>query len=421
MRGRAPRWRSRMHRGIPAAKRVQGLKRRMHRGHRDGGRRIPDAAAGLRSTPKAHAIGAAIDEDFVPGESGRWASSTSEYSGEMSHIGIAAAIGRLGVRGLGEALVGRERKARAFGDDDDVAARIRVSHAAQCNGKVRRRRRVREANRRRRARIPRLPHPQPDPPLDRRHYPGFSGPRGYPALRRKRARTLGATRLTSSSSSTTGAPSPRSPRGCRCSANARRFRLIRHERNVGFVASVNEGMGMHRSRDVLLLNSDTEVADGWLDRIAACAASRCQRTATVTPFSNNATICSYPLFARTTRCPTGQTTASLDRVFARENAGASVEIPTAVGFCMYISRRLLDRDRPLRRRSVRRRATARKWTSACARRARVPQPALRRHVRLPRRRSLLRIERNRPAREGTGHRRFALSRIPAHARRVPAG
>ncbi|MFZ3323483.1 MAG: glycosyltransferase [Usitatibacter sp.] len=124
-------------------------------------------------------------------------------------------------------------------------------------------------------------------------------------------------------------------------ANARRFRLVRHERNVGFVASVNEGMGMHRSRDVLLLNSDTEVADGWLDRIAACA-HRDERTGTVTPFSNNATICSYPVFCQNNALPEGQTTASLDRLFARENAGASVEIPTAVGFCMYISRRLLD-------------------------------------------------------------------------------
>ena len=43
----------------------------------------------------------------------------------------------------------------------------------------------------------------------------------------------------------------------------------------------------------LLLNSDTVVTTGWLERLLACAASDA-RIATVTPFSNNATICSYP-------------------------------------------------------------------------------------------------------------------------------
>jgi GT2 family glycosyltransferase len=124
-------------------------------------------------------------------------------------------------------------------------------------------------------------------------------------------------------------------------ANARRITLARHARNLGFVATVNEGMGMHRGRDVLLLNSDTEVADGWLDRIVACA-RRDERIGTVTPFSNNATICSYPVFCANNALPEGESTASLDRLFAHANARESVDIPTAVGFCMFISRRLLD-------------------------------------------------------------------------------
>lgn len=120
-----------------------------------------------------------------------------------------------------------------------------------------------------------------------------------------------------------------------------RFTLLVHERNRGFVASVNEGMRLHPGRDVLLLNSDTEVAPGWLDRIVACAA-RDPRTGTVTPFSNNATICSYPRFAQANPLPEGTGTAVLDAAFARANAGQAVEIPTAVGFCMFISRRCLD-------------------------------------------------------------------------------
>jgi hypothetical protein len=100
-------------------------------------------------------------------------------------------------------------------------------------------------------------------------------------------------------------------------------------------------MRLHPDRDVVLLNSDTEVSDGWLDRLAACAA-RESRAGTVTPFSNNATICSYPRFATPNALPAGETASSLDALFARANAGRSVDIPTAVGYCMYIRRACLD-------------------------------------------------------------------------------
>jgi GT2 family glycosyltransferase len=120
-----------------------------------------------------------------------------------------------------------------------------------------------------------------------------------------------------------------------------RLALRSHAQNVGFVATVNEGMRLHPERDVVLLNSDTEVADGWLDRIAACAA-RDPRTGTVTPFSNNGSIASYPLFAQANRLPEGADVATLDALFARVNAGCSVDMLTAVGFCMFISRRCLD-------------------------------------------------------------------------------
>lgn len=120
-----------------------------------------------------------------------------------------------------------------------------------------------------------------------------------------------------------------------------RIALLAHGRNAGFVASVNEGMRLHADRDVVLLNSDTEVAGDWLDRLAACAA-REPKTGTVTPFSNNASIASYPRFARPNALPRGATTASLDALFARVNEARSVDLPTAVGFCMFISRRCLE-------------------------------------------------------------------------------
>ena len=120
----------------------------------------------------------------------------------------------------------------------------------------------------------------------------------------------------------------------------RAITLRTHAGNRGFVHAANAGMSLHEGRDVVLLNSDTEVADGWLDRIAACAA-REARAGTVTPFSNNATICSFPRFVERNELPQGTSTGALDRMFAEANAGRAIEIPTAVGFCMWISRRCL--------------------------------------------------------------------------------
>ena len=124
-----------------------------------------------------------------------------------------------------------------------------------------------------------------------------------------------------------------------------RITLVTHAANAGFVASVNEGMALHPDRDVVLLNSDTEVAAGWLDRLRACA-RRDRSIGTVTPFSNNATICSYPRTLAANALPPGESTADLDAAFAAANHGRSADILTAVGFCMYITRRCLDRVGP---------------------------------------------------------------------------
>ena len=69
---------------------------------------------------------------------------------------------------------------------------------------------------------------------------------------------------------------------------------MRNRRNLGFVASVNIGIEAAGGHDVVLLNSDTEVPPGWLVRLAGHAYAA-PRIASVSPFSNNATICGYPL------------------------------------------------------------------------------------------------------------------------------
>ncbi|WP_186307979.1 glycosyltransferase [Paraburkholderia sp. BCC1884] len=119
------------------------------------------------------------------------------------------------------------------------------------------------------------------------------------------------------------------------------FQVLRNEVNLGFVKTVNRGMKLAPANDIVLLNSDTEVADGWLDRLVWHAYSR-SKIASVTPFSNNATICSYPTIYGTRVLPSGETLEELNQAFYIANAGRSVELPTGVGFCMYIRRACLD-------------------------------------------------------------------------------
>jgi GT2 family glycosyltransferase len=137
-------------------------------------------------------------------------------------------------------------------------------------------------------------------------------------------------------------PDPEISRHLREMAEQGRITLLRNESNLGFVHSVNRGMALHAERDVVLLNSDTEVANDWLDRLRRCACGQ-PDVGTVTPFSNSATICSYPFEGWTKGLPGTLGLAALDRLFATANAGRTVELPTAVGFCMYIRRACLDR------------------------------------------------------------------------------
>jgi len=116
--------------------------------------------------------------------------------------------------------------------------------------------------------------------------------------------------------------------------------LHRNAHNSGFVASANRGMRLSPTRDVVLLNSDTEVQDGWLDRLhrAAYHAPRC---GTATPVSNAATILSYPHPLRDNPLPADIDARGLDRLLA-EIGAEPITIPTAIGFCMYIRRDCIE-------------------------------------------------------------------------------
>ncbi len=116
--------------------------------------------------------------------------------------------------------------------------------------------------------------------------------------------------------------------------------VSRSDSRLGFVASVNRGMALS-SRDVVLLNSDTQVTARWLEKLEDAAYSAAE-IASVTPFSNSATIASLPRFLETNALPAGWTLAAFaSRVEARA-LRAYPRLPTGVGVCLYLKRKALD-------------------------------------------------------------------------------
>jgi GT2 family glycosyltransferase/glycosyltransferase involved in cell wall biosynthesis len=118
--------------------------------------------------------------------------------------------------------------------------------------------------------------------------------------------------------------------------------LYRNEGNLGFTLTANRGLREARpDADVVLLNSDTAVTRDWLGKLARCAASD-PRIGTITPFSNNAEICSWPRFCSNNPWPAGQDLEPLVRALELAAVPTYPDLPTGVGFCFYIRRALLE-------------------------------------------------------------------------------
>src|SRR5436190_20699012 len=116
--------------------------------------------------------------------------------------------------------------------------------------------------------------------------------------------------------------------------------LLRNDRNLGFIATANRGIA-NSSADVVLLNSDTVVTGAWLSAFRHCAATD-SRIGTITPFSNNAEICSFPQLCVDNPIVGDHDAEVIAAAIARAAVPTYPELPTGVGFCLFIRRALID-------------------------------------------------------------------------------
>jgi O-antigen biosynthesis protein len=115
------------------------------------------------------------------------------------------------------------------------------------------------------------------------------------------------------------------------------FTLLRNGENLGFARSVNRALERTAPSDVLLLNADTVLPRGAIDRLAAAAHAEAG-IATVTPLSNNGEFTSFPRPNVCNTLPTVAGVQALHDLASTTNEGEIIDLPSGVGFCLYITR-----------------------------------------------------------------------------------
>ena len=113
----------------------------------------------------------------------------------------------------------------------------------------------------------------------------------------------------------------------------------RREQNVGFPANMNGGFAAAGPADVVILNSDCVVADGWLAGLRDAAYSD-STVATATALTNHGSAVSVP--GRPGALPQGWTVDQAAAAVRTSSLRIRPRLPTAIGHCVYVRRTALD-------------------------------------------------------------------------------
>jgi GT2 family glycosyltransferase len=111
--------------------------------------------------------------------------------------------------------------------------------------------------------------------------------------------------------------------------------VIDRSDNRGFVRTVNQGLALCPG-DAIILNSDTIPAAGWVERLLL-AATVLPGAASITPWSNAATICSLFSYCAERPMPPGISIEVAQDALSDISPRLYPELPTGVGFCMLMS------------------------------------------------------------------------------------
>jgi GT2 family glycosyltransferase/glycosyltransferase involved in cell wall biosynthesis len=113
-----------------------------------------------------------------------------------------------------------------------------------------------------------------------------------------------------------------------------RIELLRNERNLGFLRTCERGFAWSTAEYVVILNSDTLVTPGWLERMLACAQSN-PAIAFVNPLSNESGNTSVPMAP-------GLNYRTMASRVAEVSRRTYPSLTTGVGMCALLRRSALE-------------------------------------------------------------------------------
>ncbi|HUA69281.1 MAG TPA: glycosyltransferase [Candidatus Saccharimonadales bacterium] len=114
--------------------------------------------------------------------------------------------------------------------------------------------------------------------------------------------------------------------------------VIRNKSNRGFAGGNNQGLSIARGGYLVLLNNDTIVTRGWLDKLLAVF-DRHPGVGIVGPVSNSV---SGPQLVKEASYDNLQAIPAFAEQWSRQHRGQSLEVGRAVGFCLVAKHEVID-------------------------------------------------------------------------------
>ncbi|MBE5962044.1 MAG: glycosyltransferase [Lachnospiraceae bacterium] len=116
--------------------------------------------------------------------------------------------------------------------------------------------------------------------------------------------------------------------------------ILQNPHNMGYIRSINQVLPLC-TQHVILLNTDVVLPKNWLERMVAPLLTH-PDIASVTPFTNAGTICSFPVQFRDNPLFAGLSMDEIDQRFSMITPHYP-SIPTGVGFCMALNHEVLTK------------------------------------------------------------------------------
>ena len=116
----------------------------------------------------------------------------------------------------------------------------------------------------------------------------------------------------------------------------KRFTLLENQKNLGFIKTCNRGMKIASGDIICLLNSDTEIPQGFCEKILRCFITN-SNFGVASPIGSDTLEYCIPL-------PSDKTLADMNKIILHYHGPSYPRIPSAEGFCFCIRKEVIKKQ-----------------------------------------------------------------------------